>query len=282
MHEFQLTIPGFTIGCKSAGNPQNPPMIAMHGWLDNVNSFNLIAPFFAKHFYFIAVDFPGHGLSSHIPEGCHYHFVDGIAIVRDIIEALEYSKVHLLGHSMGACLASLVGGVLEIMTESLFLIEGLGPLSAPANTCQHQLHTYFHQHHHKDLKLARSYDSLKDASEARARNGHVSFEIAETLCQRGLKEVDGKYYWRHDKRLLHATPLRLTEEMVLSCLKGIRTNTALITASNGFNFGEGILEERIKTVKHIQQFHLEGGHHIHMEKPDEIYKAAKVFYNLST
>src|SRR5690349_24801058 len=105
MKTHVLTIPGFSIACKIWGNPDKPSILALHGWLDNANSFTHLAPYLENDFHFIAVDLPGHGHSSHLPEGCNYHFFDGIFIVLKIINALNLDRVHLLGHSMGACLA---------------------------------------------------------------------------------------------------------------------------------------------------------------------------------
>jgi pimeloyl-ACP methyl ester carboxylesterase len=111
MKAIQLQIPGFTIACKAWGNPEDQPIIALHGWLDNANSFDEIAKRLQDKYYIIAVDLPGHGHSSHLPAGCIYHFTDGIFIVLEILNALKLKKVHLLGHSMGACLGSLIAGV---------------------------------------------------------------------------------------------------------------------------------------------------------------------------
>lgn len=126
-----LSIPGLSIACKVWGNPDNPPILALHGWLDNANSFDDIAEHLQNDYYFIAVDLPGHGHSSHLPPGCIYHFTDGIFTVVEIINALGLNKLHLLGHSMGACLGSLVAGVAPDRFLSLSLIEGLGPFFSP-------------------------------------------------------------------------------------------------------------------------------------------------------
>lgn len=279
-HEFTIDIPGFNVAAKSIGLPSNPPMLALHGWLDNANSFDGIAEKFANHFHFIAIDLPGHGYSSHLAAGYHYHFIDGIGIVREIVQALGFSSVHLLGHSMGACLASMVGGVLNGLCDSLFLIEGLGPLSAPSSTAVRQLQRYYEYDRTPQSHLRRAYDSRAHASEARAKRGHVSLELAATLSQRGVAQVEGKYYWRHDPRLIQPSPLRLDETVVLSALKNITAKSVLITANRGFDFGASLLQERIQSVAQLQLFQEEGGHHLHMENPERIYAIAETFYQL--
>lgn len=279
MKELNLTIPGLALTGKTWGNPQKPPILALHGWLDNANSFSLIAPYLANDFYFIAIDLPGHGYSDHLPAGCNYHFFEAIFTIIEVINALNLDKVHLLGHSMGACLASLLAGVTPERLLSLYLIEGLGPFSAPAETAHKQLQTYAQFLSLKNKKRPRGYQRFNDAVSARSAKGYVSLEIAQILCERALIEKEGQFYWRHDKRLLAASPLRMTEEQILSCLKNIQAQTELLLSSDGFSFDEKIIENRIKFVKNISVKQLNGGHHIHMEQPEVVSQLLADFYS---
>lgn len=279
MKTFTVTIPGFTIAGKAWGNPELPPMLALHGWLDNANSFDRVAPYLEKQFYLLAIDLPGHGLSSHLPEGCYYHFSDGIFTCLQIIQALGFKQIHLLGHSMGACLASLIAGVAAEQVLSLILIEGLGPFSQPEQTCRKQLAQYLH-HFKGENKEAKPYQSLDLAAQARAKRGYLSLDYAQIICQRGVVKRKESFYWRHDRRLLNPTPLYMTEGQILSCLQGITARSLLILADNGFVFKDFDMQERIKAVKDLQIHQIKGGHHIHMEQPDAIAQRLVEFYNI--
>jgi pimeloyl-ACP methyl ester carboxylesterase len=279
MKTIELSISGLTISCKAWGNPEATPILALHGWLDNANSFDQIAQDLQKNYYFIAVDLPGHGHSSHLPLSSHYHFTDGIFTIVQIIEALGLDKIHLLGHSMGACLSSLVAGVAPHRLLSLSLIEGLGPFSKPEETASQQLSQYLNFLSHKNSKKRKGYMKFESSALARSIKGYVSFEIAKILCQRGTIEEEGNYYWRHDRRLLNPSPLQMTEEQILSCLRNIQAATYLIWASNGFSFDSLLMQERIKSVKNIKIEHVDGGHHIHMEQPELVSKLLNRFYS---
>lgn len=271
MNKVNLNIPGFSIACKTWGDPEKPAILALHGWLDNANSFLPIASYLENDFYLIAVDLPGHGHSSHLPEGCHYHFFDGIFIVIEILNALKLDKVHLLGHSMGACLASLIGGVVPERFLSLMLIEGLGPFSHPEETACQQLSEYAH-FLTQNSKKPKGYENLESAALARAFKGYVSINIARTLCERGLIEKQGTLFWRHDRRLLVRSPLRMTETQIISCLKEITAKAYLIIANQGFSFDAEITKNRMTIVRNLTLEKIDGGHHIHMEKPEVIAK----------
>jgi pimeloyl-ACP methyl ester carboxylesterase len=278
MNSRELTIQGLTIAYKVWGNPKNPPIVALHGWLDNANSFNYLAPYLQEQYYFIAIDLPGHGHSSHLPLSSNYHFTDGIFTVAQIIDGLEYDKVHLLGHSMGACLASLVGGVTPERLLSLSLIEGLGPFSSPAETTANQLSKYLNHLTQKEEKVVKGYNTFENMALARSLKGYVSLDIARTLCERGVREEEGLYYWRHDRRLIQSSPLRMTEAQVISCLEHITVKTCLILADKGFSFDSELTQGRIKSVRDLSIMQLEGGHHIHMEEPEKVAKLLGDFY----
>ncbi|WP_298626775.1 alpha/beta hydrolase [uncultured Legionella sp.] len=279
MNTMELSIPGLTIAYKTWGNPQHPPIVALHGWLDNANSFDYLAQHLQDNYYFIAVDLPGHGHSSHLPLGSNYHFIDSIFLVIQIINALKLNKVHLLGHSMGACLGSLVAGVAPERFLSLSLIEGLGPFSSPEETACKQLSHYLDVLTQKKIKKPKGYPKFDSAALARAIKGYVSLDIAKLLCERGVKEENGLYYWRHDRRLLEPSPLRMTELQILSCLKNIKAKTYLLWASEGFSFDTELMQRRIKTVQNLKIERLDGGHHIHMEKPEIVATLLAEFYS---
>src|SRR3546814_14161801 len=55
-----------------------------------------------------APDLPGHGRSAHLPPGADYSFAGALHSVLDVADALGWERFALLGHSMGAGIASLL------------------------------------------------------------------------------------------------------------------------------------------------------------------------------
>lgn len=267
------------IHAQTWGSPDKTLILALHGWLDNSNSFSWLAEYLAVDYYVVALDLPGHGHSTHIPPGNHYHFTDGIFIMKAVIEQFERSDIYLLGHSMGACLASLVASMMPRQIQKLLLIEGLGPLTTPEDDAFNQIKTYLHKHDIVQQKQPRIYQNLDAAAQARSRKGRVSFDIAKELCVRGIKQVDGQIHWRHDPRLLISSPLQMTENQVLACMREIQMPTLLIWGSEGYKFNEQALMVRVNSVKDIKETHLSGGHHLHMEQPAQVAKVLIDFIN---
>jgi pimeloyl-ACP methyl ester carboxylesterase len=278
MNHLELNIPGLSIACRTWGKKENPPVLALHGWLDNANSFEAIANYLQEQYYFIAVDLPGHGLSSHLPIGVHYHFIDGLFTIIQIIKALKLNKVHLLGHSLGACLGSLLAGIAPDYISSLSLIEGLGPLTSPAESTADQLSHFASNLNINNKSPPKGYKNFESAAQARALRGYVSLDIAKKLCERGLIEKEGLYYWRHDRRLLSHSPLQMIEAQVLPCLKKISAPTLLVWANEGFSFNNELMKQRINAVNNLTIEYLVGGHHVHMEQPEAVARLLAEFY----
>jgi pimeloyl-ACP methyl ester carboxylesterase len=270
MDEFTIQIPGYSIAAKRWGDWKNPTVLALHGWLDNANSFDWLAEYLQKDYCVIAMDLPGHGLSSHAPEGGHYHFIDGVFTLVNVIKALKKKEVHLLGHSLGACLASIFAGVAPEYVTSLSLIEGLGPITSREEMAALQLSDYLKTQEAIAHKPQKGHTSIQNAVKARAQNGRVSLAIANQLCIRSIEERNNHYYWRHDRRLLSPSPLKMTEMQTLVTLQNIKAKTLLILANDGFKQDASMMQKRIDAVNELSLSYVDGGHHVHMEHPKEI------------
>jgi pimeloyl-ACP methyl ester carboxylesterase len=176
-------------------------------------------------------------------------------------------------------LSSLVAGIASDRLRSLSLIEGLGPLTRPPATSPSQLAHYLKHLTTNSIKPAKGYKEFQKAAEMRASKGYVSLDIATKLCERGLEERDGLYYWRHDRRLLSHSPLQMTEAQVLPCLKQISVPTLLLWADQGFSLSEELMALRMNAVHDLTMKELAGGHHVHMEEPEAVARLLTEFYH---
>ncbi|NNF67529.1 MAG: alpha/beta fold hydrolase, partial [Gammaproteobacteria bacterium] len=114
------------------------PVIALHGWLDNAATWSRVAPALDQY-NLCAIDFAGHGKSDHRPANAAYHFIDNVADVIAVADRLGWKRFSLLGHSLGASVATLVAGTIPERIRSLVCIEGFGPLTTPPEQAPEQL-----------------------------------------------------------------------------------------------------------------------------------------------
>ncbi|GAB6022945.1 Serine hydrolase-like protein 2 [Chamberlinius hualienensis] len=73
--ELRIPIPYGEIAAVEWGPTDGIPVLALHGWQDNALSFQPLIPHLPSNLHVVAIDFPGHGLSSHYGAGATYsHF----------------------------------------------------------------------------------------------------------------------------------------------------------------------------------------------------------------
>ncbi|MCB1316169.1 MAG: alpha/beta hydrolase [Leptospiraceae bacterium] len=282
---IEIETPFLRLAGIAHGSADGRPVLALHGWLDNAASFDFLAPLIAPtlHLDFIALDFPGHGLSDHRPPGINQYFVDNVPIIARAIRALGWNRVSLIGHSMGGGVCSLLAGTFPELIERVVLIDALGPMAddpedAPARLQQSILYDIEKSEGGGDSQPL--YRNKERAIRSRRRAGNLSEQSAGVLVERNLEEVEGGFCWRTDPRLKTPSAVRLTENQVTAFLRRIQAPVLLLAAEDsqyrdGF---EKMIRERIQAIANIQVQYLPGGHHLHMENPEPVAEHIRAFF----
>ncbi|MGH8111595.1 MAG: alpha/beta fold hydrolase [Rhodanobacteraceae bacterium] len=269
--ELRVATPVGELAALQWGGPDTPPLLALHGWLDNAASFARLAPLLARHRRVIAMDMPGHGHSAHLPHNARrYHIVDQVGDVLDAADALGLEQFDLLGHSLGAGIASLIAAAAPKRLRKLMLIEGLGPLADDGSQTLSRWRNAYAQHVTKQRK-PRVFTSIDDAVAARVAAGGLTADEARPIVARNLQEVAGDYIWRSDPRLRLATPLRIGEPQVQRLLAGIDAPTLLLLAEPATPYLPTTqMDARAACVADIRVARQNGPHHLHLREPHEV------------
>lgn len=274
MHvQVELDVPLTHLNLRALrwGRADAPPLVALHGWLDNAASFAALAPLLSDRWQVIALDLPGHGHADHLPPGTYYHFVDYVRTVLAAVDALGLSRFTLLGHSMGAGIASLVAAAAPSLVEHLFLIEGLGPVADDGAHTLQRFRDALGEQPGKASRGLRVFRDIEQAASARAIASGLRADLARPIVERALLEITDGWHWRSDPRLNRATPLRMAESQVRALLAGIRAPTALLLAAPHAPYlPPRLLAERAQCVDDIVVTHMQGGHHLHVELPEAV------------
>lgn len=266
--ERSIALPQLTLRAQVWGSNDAPPLLALHGWLDNAASFATLAPLLADRWQVIALDLPGHGHSDHLPEGGLYHFVDYVRCVLAVVDALGLRRYSLLGHSMGAGIASLVAATAPASLNRLALIEGLGPIGDDGSHTLQRFRDAMTLAPARNSRGLRVFRDIEQAASARAIASGLRAELARPIIERGLFEITDGWHWRSDPRLNRTTPVRLAETQVMSLLRGIEVPTALLlSAPHTPYLPPAQMAARAACVGDIAVTHMEGGHHLHLEHP---------------
>ena len=271
----ELRLPGGRgeLAALRFGDPDGPKLLALHGWLDNAASFVPLAASL-EGFDVVALDLPGHGASAHRAAGYDYVYVDWLHDVLDALDALGWERAHLLGHSMGATLASTLAAAAPERVAKLALIEGLGPLGGPAESAGTRLREAVAARRALDARREDAPRVIKDidtALAARLQATPMREADARLIVERNLQAVAGGWSWRSDPRLRLPSSTRLPEAAIRAILQAVDAPTLLVAAEPAPPyFPPALRAERIACLRDASLHVLEGGHHVHMERAPEI------------
>ncbi len=259
------------------GPPDASPVLALHGWLDNAASFDHVAPLMTG-LRIVALDLPGHGRSDHVPPGQLYPFVGYVAAVHEVITTLRWETFALLGHSLGAAVASVYAGTFPSRVRRLGLIEGLGPLTEEPKHAPERLARSITQQGRKHGRTRPVYASLQEVERRMLASASKMDALSvRTLLARGMRTVSGGVTWRSDPALKLASRTRLTEPQVLAFLGAITCPCQLIVGDSGFPFVPAADSPRVAAVADLTVVALKGGHHLHMDEPYPVAEALGAF-----
>lgn len=265
MRELTIEIDGLTFAGQEWGEPGKPPILALHGWLDNSASFFALAPRL-KDVHLIAIDMAGHGKSSHRPGTAPYNIWEDVAEIFTVADQLGWERFTLLGHSRGAIISMLAAGTFPERISRLALIEGLLPEPAKLDEAPEQLARSILGLRARASKPLSIYADLPSAIKARERGMFpLSYAAAAALTERGVKGVPGGYQWSTDQRLLAPSAIKLTREHVEAFIKRITAPIKLILAESGIPQMFSGYQREVSVFPKVDVEIMPGGHHLHME-----------------
>jgi len=275
LQPFELQVAGVRVaGLRQPGD--GPRVLALHGWLDNAASFVPLAPHL-PHLDLVAIDLPGHGHSAHLPIGAVYTTPAAITHVLDVADALGWDRFTLIGHSMGAGIASLTAAVSDRI-ERLVAIEALGGLRGPEEETASRLREHVDATRALARKQLRVFPDLAAPIRARMMTNQLSEGCARLLVERGVEPVEGGYRWCSDPRLMLPTAIRLSEGQIDNLLQAITCPTQVIYATPAQSYyPEPMRSERLQHLRDGRLAVFPGNHHLHMEHPARIAAVIDAF-----
>lgn len=254
------------------GSPEQPVILALHGWMDNSESFRAIAQAMPEYCW-VAVDLPGHGHAAWYGDGAEYLIWSYLPILKDLIEnlpELEEKAFHVVGHSMGGGVSMLLAAAMPERVRSLVLIDSFGPATTESSAMLQQLK------HSLEAKLTphRVFATPEDSLQARLNvSPSYTKECLEKLVMRNIKTTDKGIERTTDMRLKHPSSVRLTHEQLVSVMEGLTMKVLVVRAENGM-LPSKLMEMRAPYVMQLQVVTLAGHHHLHLE-PATVSTVAK-------
>lgn len=262
--EKRFSVEGLSIAAKFWGDDSGFPVIALHGWLDNAASFDVLAEQLPS-LQILAIDLPGHGLSDHKPPSGDYAIWDDLRCIVSVANQMGWQEFSLLGHSRGAIIAVLLSASTPERIRHLICLDGLLPPPEAATNFPAQMAKYLKDYTQTSLSRGdKGHADFDAAVTARCKATPMTSAAAALIVARASFQADdGRYYWRSDKRLKLASPVKLSLEQLQAAIDAITSPAMLISATQGL--GEWLPTLPVNIASRFRVREIDGQHHCHME-----------------
>ncbi|RZP57919.1 alpha/beta hydrolase [Vibrio vulnificus] len=273
MRETRYAIASGTLAAIEYGDSKTADLsvVFLHGWLDNAASFQSVIEHLhqrAPELHLCAFDLPGHGYSSHKSVDNFYPFHDYIDDVYQFLRVLSPNKLLLVGHSLGALIASCYSAAFPEQVTALVQIEGYGPLAEAPQKAVERLRQGVLSRNRLRAKPSRNLSSLEEALTLRSTANQLSADLLRPIVERGVVQQHGVWQWRHDAKLKCDSLYRLSQKHAETILDQISCFHLIILGENGFRELKDISHLNAKNPAQIKT--VQGGHHCHLEQSLEV------------
>lgn len=272
MDDYGIEMGRHRICGKFWGPKEGLPTIALHGYLDNANSFDRLAPLL-KHRRIFAMDFAGHGASSHRQS---HELYSGLSDIKDVLSVADHfgwQHFHVLGHSMGAEIGSQMAGMFPERVASLVCLDGFCSTNDTNVTLDNLASSVSSSF--KDGARLKVFPSLEAMSQRLSEVTGQSLASASAIVARGYKEVVGGYTWVSDPRIKGSGPLEFTRPQLEALILRLAAPALVIVADVSNLWLQRSLEVLVTVDQPLlTMVSVPAHHHLHMH--DECAEVARL------
>lgn len=268
------------------------PIVVLHGWQDNAGSFDTLIPLLPSEMSYLALDFPGHGLSSHLPNGLFYSYMDFVYLLNYVRVHFNWDRMSFMAHSMGSIVSFIYAGVFPNRVDMLIALDTLKPLVR-----RPEININFMSFRGENLPLVEQRNREVDKEPPNytyaemiermvdGTRGSVTAEMAPFLLKRGIKTTSlhpERYYFSRDSRMKYVHEAYFDQGICLELAKRIQVPHLFIKSSDS-SFSEIFrnITETINLLKKknpkFEVHHVQGTHHVHLNNPERVFEIISKF-----
>ncbi|XP_053692532.1 serine hydrolase-like protein [Sabethes cyaneus] len=289
---IQIPIPFGQLSGKWYGSSDVRPLLFIHGYCDNSGTFDRLIPLLPPHGSYLAIDLPGHGLSSNLPDGIVYHATDTIIVILRIMQAYNWTKVSLVGHSLGAMMCYMFIGIYPELVDLFVAIDAFQPYF-PGKMLEHLAHhierTLASDMANRRNELPKVYthqEMLEKIHHGLAST--IPKEICHHLLARNIaasKHRPEKYFFRQDSRTKFPNVLGWSMETNAQAARNITCPVLIIKATDSIHYSDpDECKQLIELMKkkpssHVTFVTVKGCHYVHLIEPERVANVITHFLN---
>ena len=269
LNDFHTTI---------TGDASKPKLVFLHGLMGFALNWRRIAKAFENDFQILAYDQRGHGRTTRRP-ATGYAPEDYAKDLEEILDALGWNSITLVGHSMGGR-ASYAFAAQNPKRVTRLVIEDIGPKSYDSGTG-----VTFTERMLNEVPVP--FESKKVAREwfntdfLRIFGNDKSKQVLAEYLYANLTENDqGQAVWRFYEAGVRESVTQGRSHERWDDIEALTMPTLVIRGERSADLPLPVFEKMLTTNAHIQGVQILGaGHWIHSDKPEVFIEVLRRFLN---
>ncbi len=265
------------------GDPANPTLIMLHGWMDCGATYQYVAEHLEHDFHLVAPDLRGFGETEHAPG---YWFPDYFADLDVILDKYAPNGANLVGHSMGGNIVTMYAGIQPQKVNKVLILEALGMPPTEPNEAPDKYRRWMQEI--LSGEPSKVYPNV-DVFKMSIRKGNPSLSeqrVDDLVHMWGQPYGDnGAYQLKHDHKHRYANPVRYNFDDVLEVWEQVRARVGLVMADQSWMYRRFSDSGRIKHARQVLRIHdddylmvRDAGHMLHIEQPEQTAESIRRFF----
>ncbi len=258
---------------RITGDDHLPKLVFLHGLMGFLNNWGTVTRKLSSKYQCLVFDQRGHGKSIKPKSG--FHPRDFANDLFQILEALKWNSINLVGHSMGGRNA-LFFSYLHPKELISLTIEDIGPEGDPSNYLYYQtmlaaiptpfsskpaVNLYFESQFAKDFKTKEN-----------------SKTIVPFLKANLEEKPSGLYDWKFSKEGIVESVREGRSEDVWPLIDAIAAPTLYLRGENSKDLSKSIFEQVLKRNSLVKGVEIsDAGHWIHSDQPEAFTRELETF-----
>jgi len=274
-------IRGVTYHVNLWGDREAPPLVLLHGWGDAGSTFQFVVDALQDDWFVVAPDWRGFGKSRHRTYG--YWFPDYLADLDELLAIYSPDEpARVAGHSMGANILSLYGGVMPERIAKLVNIEGFGLRNSdPAEAPKRYREWIEAQQRNRGYSRYERFEEL--AQRVNKRSPTLADDRARFVAERWAEvDEEGKVALRADPAHKIRNPVLYRRAEAEACWHAVTAPVLFVIGGNtDFNSPDMLWvdpDHAFGAFPRLTKLTIPGaGHMVHFEQPGALAAAIEEF-----
>jgi len=264
-------------------------VLAIHGWMDNANTFDPLIKLLPAHLSILAIDLPGHGLSSRYPPGSVYHNTEDVIAIRRMVKQQNWSqKLVFMGHSLGSIYSFIYAAIFPDEVEKYIGFDLVKPtninLDRFIKNTGKDINKFLKFIANPDFSPEYPWDEIVDKQYIGSGKS-LTIESAKILLERGSyrsKVKEGHFGFTRDIRQMFGLMSSIPYEHIHELASKIKCEVLNIKFRQAPHYeDEKYYRETLdlfrKNAKRLEYHEVDGSHHGHLNNPENVASIVSKF-----